>query len=341
MKPVVAITVGDFNGIGPEVALKSAVHPSVRRICKPLLVGASEAFEYYARKHKPRVLIRPLDGSPGEKKNERTVIDLPCVESSSVSPASIKPGRVSRLAGATAAMAIETAVRLAQIAAVDAIVTAPVSKRAMHLAGVKFPGQTEMVQMLSGSPRVVMMLLCSKLKVGLITIHVPIAEVPRKITHELLLERIRVIHEALRTDWRARNPRIAVLGLNPHAGESGDLGTEEQRRIVPALRQLRRKGLNLAGPFPADAFFARYKPGSYDAVVAMYHDQGLIPLKMLAAGKGVNVSLGLPVVRTSPDHGTAFDIAGKGIADEGSMIEAVKLAVLIATNRRVAFRKKS
>jgi 4-hydroxythreonine-4-phosphate dehydrogenase len=339
MKPLVAITVGDFNGIGPEVALKGASHPSIRRLCTPLLVGPPAVFEFYARRFRLPLQIRPLDGSPAQRRDKGRLIELLCAESSSVSPASVKPGQLSRLAGATAERAIETAVRLVQIGAADAMVTAPVSKRTMHLAGVVFPGQTEMVQQLSGGSRVVMMLVCAKLRVGLITIHIPVAEVSRRLSRDLLRERIQIIHNALVTDWGIRGPKLAVLGLNPHAGESGDLGTEEQRLVIPVLRQLQRRGLRLAGPFAADAFFARYTPGSYDAVVAMYHDQGLIPLKMLAAGGGVNVSVGLPIVRTSPDHGTAFDIAGTGKADESSMIEAVKLAILIANNRRSARHK--
>jgi 4-hydroxythreonine-4-phosphate dehydrogenase len=340
MKPVVAVTVGDFNGIGPEVALKGALHPSVRRLCTPLLVGPPAVFEFYARRSRIAASIRPLDGTPAKKSASRGSVELPCVESSSIMTSSIRPGQVTRLAGKTAAQAVETAVRLVQIGVADAMVTAPVSKRAMHLAGVNFPGQTEMVQRLSGAPRVVMMLVCSVLRVGLITIHVPVSQIARRITPALLRERIRLIADALRTDWGIRRPSLAVLGLNPHAGESGDLGSEEKRLIVPTLHSLQHAGLRLAGPFPADAFFARYSPGSYDAVVAMYHDQGLIPLKMLAAGAGVNVSLGLPIVRTSPDHGTAFDIAGRGKADAASMIEAVRLAVLIANNRRSARGKR-
>jgi 4-hydroxythreonine-4-phosphate dehydrogenase len=340
MKPVVAITVGDFNGIGPEVALKSALRRSVQTMCTPLLIGPREIFSYYARRYRLPVDIRPLDGRSSRPLASRGWSQLLCVESSSVRAAQVKPGGISRAAGTTAACAIETAVRLLQTGAADAMVTAPVSKRAMHLAGVPFPGQTEMVQHLSGAPRVVMMLVCRSLRVGLITIHLPVSQIARRISQELVRERIMVIEEALRVDWGIRKPALAVLGLNPHAGESGDLGTEENRMITPALQSLRRSGLRLSGPFPADAFFARYTPGSYDAVVAMYHDQGLIPLKMLAAGTGVNVSLGLPIVRTSPDHGTAFDIAGKGKADEASMTEAIALAVLIAHNRRSAGGKK-
>lgn len=340
MKPVVAITAGDINGIGPEVALKSALHPSVRRLCTPLLVGPPAAFEFYARRFGLRVRIQSLDARPEPKARGNSLTVLPCVASSSISASALKPGRISRLAGAAAARALETAVRIVQIGIADAVVTAPVSKRALHLAGAAFPGQTEMVQRFTGAPRVVMMLVCDKLRVGLVTIHMPVAHVARAISGPLLRERIEVIDQALRTDWGIRRPVLAVLGLNPHAGENGDLGREEKKVIAPSLRLLQRGGIRIAGPFPADAFFARYTPGSYDAVVAMYHDQGLIPLKMLAAGKGVNVSLGLPIVRTSPDHGTAFDIAGKGSADAGSMVEAVKLAVFISANRRSALRKK-
>ncbi|MGA9119654.1 MAG: 4-hydroxythreonine-4-phosphate dehydrogenase PdxA, partial [Bacteroidota bacterium] len=221
---------------------------------------------------------------------------------------------------------------------VDAMVTAPVSKSALHKAGYRWPGQTEMIQHLCRGPRVAMMLVTKTLRVGLVTIHLPLKDVAASITHRLVIERVSTIYNALRIDWRIPRPRLAVLGLNPHAGESRDLGDEESLQIEPALRSLRAKRMHVEGPFPADGFFARYVPGAYDAVVAMYHDQGLIPLKLLAHGSGVNVSVGLPLVRTSPDHGTAFDIAGKGKADSGSMAEAIILAGSIVKNRK---RKKT
>jgi 4-hydroxythreonine-4-phosphate dehydrogenase len=185
-----------------------------------------------------------------------------------------------------------------------------------------------------------MMLVSRTMRVGLVTIHIPVAEVARSITMDSLRDRIRTIHEALRIDWRIRAPRIAVLGLNPHAGEGGDLGSEEEAMIMPVIHELRAGNINIDGPFPADSFFGKYKPGIYDAVVAMYHDQGLIPLKMSSFGQGVNVSVGLPIVRTSPDHGTAFDLAGKGVARPGSTVESIKLAVLIAANRNKAQQRK-
>jgi len=328
VKPRIAITTGDCNGIGPEVVLKSIRTEAVREACVPVLVGPANVVQYYAGLAGKQFALAPF----GRQRLSRdsTLIH----ESSHVSASEIRPGTLSRAAGFAAAEAIRHAVRLTTQGDVEAMVTAPVSKQALHLAGVQFPGQTEMVQSLSRSPRVAMMLVSSSLRVGLVTIHVPLTQVPRLLTRSLVEERTLTIADALRRDWRIRTPRLAVLGLNPHAGEGGDIGHEEQRVIIPAIERLRRRGLAVDGPFPADAFFARYDSSAYDGVVAMYHDQGLIPLKMSARGKAVNVSVGLRIVRTSPDHGTAFDRAGKGVADPGSMVEAILLAVSIARNRR-------
>jgi 4-hydroxythreonine-4-phosphate dehydrogenase len=335
MKPSIAITVGDFNGIGPEVVLKSVTHPLVRRMCVPVLVGPSTVFHYYAERLGLRYADRPFGLPAGSSRA------LPIVESSVVGPETIHPGTLSQAAGRAAAHAIETAVRLAMTRQVAAIVTAPVSKQALHLAGVRYPGQTEMVQALSHSPHVAMMLVSPTMRVGLVTIHLPLADVPRKLTAARIIERVTVLHEALRRDFGVRQPVLAVLALNPHGGEGGDLGIEEHRIILPALERLRRRGFSLDGPFPADGFFARYVPGAYDAVIAMYHDQGLIPLKMSAGGRAVNVSVGLRMVRTSPDHGTAFPLAGAGVADPHSMVEAIRLAVRIARTRHRHENKKN
>ena len=186
-----------------------------------------------------------------------------------------------------------------------------------------------------------MMLVAPHLRVGLVTIHEPLARVPSLITSRLVVRQVRIIHDALIQDWGITRPQIAVLGLNPHAGEGGDIGKEEQRHILPALEELRRKGMVLEGPFPADGFFARYIPGVYDAVIAMYHDQGLIPLKMSSGNLAVNVTAGLRLVRTSPDHGTAFQLAGHGTADPSSMQEAIRTAVSIAVHRRRHLRRSA
>jgi len=334
MKPVIAITVGDYNGIGPEVSLKAIATPLVRRICTPVLVGPPAVFDRVASRCALRMRFIPYPSGAGARGRNVQVL-----EPGERTPVRYSPGRLSASAGASAADAIRASVSLVLAGGARALVTAPVSKHALHLAGINVPGQTEFLQRLTHSPHVAMMLTSGSLRVGLVTIHTPLRNVPRELTGALLRERITVIHRALRSDWRVRSPRLAVLALNPHAGEGGDIGNEEQRVIIPVIASLREDGMRLEGPFPADAFFARYSPGTYDAVIAMYHDQGLIPLKMSARGRAVNVSVGLPLVRTSPDHGTAFDIAGRSIADPGSMIEAIRAAVTLAARRRGAARE--
>ncbi|MFN0159487.1 MAG: 4-hydroxythreonine-4-phosphate dehydrogenase PdxA [Bacteroidota bacterium] len=325
-EPLIAISIGDHNGIGPEVVLKSILHPRVRRCCTTLLVGSADVLDFYRRKLRLNIKLNVLsEARPG---------DIPILEPRLYHKPSVRPGLLSAHAGRISGQCIALAVELTQSGLTDAIVTAPVAKKALHLAGLNFPGQTEMLQQLTDSPSVAMMLVSKTMRVGLATIHTPLKNVAKELTGKILKERIRLIHQALVQDWLIRKPRIAVLGLNPHAGEGGDIGNEEIRIIRPVIKSLRSNGFNIEGPFPADAFFARYRPGTVDAIVAMYHDQGLIPLKMSSIGKAVNVSVGLPIIRTSPDHGTAFDIAGKGVADPGSMIEAIMLAVQLATNRK-------
>ncbi|MBI5474873.1 MAG: 4-hydroxythreonine-4-phosphate dehydrogenase PdxA [Ignavibacteriae bacterium] len=328
-KPIIAITVGDFNGIGPEVALKALTSSRVRRGCLPVLVGPADVFAFYAKRL--NIPVR-LDGPEDATLTQRHSGRIPVVECAEVK-GKISPGRISAAAGKVAAAAIAHAVNMITSGDAHAMVTAPVSKKSMHLAGADFPGQTEMVQHLSGSPRVAMMLASKTMRVGLATIHIPVKEVAAQITPKRIRETIEIVHQALKTDWRIRSPRIAVLALNPHASEGGDIGREDIDIVEPVIAEYRRKRFKIDGPFPADAFFGKYKAGMYDAVIAMYHDQGLIPLKMTSFGEGVNISVGLNIVRTSPDHGTAFDIAGKGIASPGSMIEAILLAAQVAVNR--------
>jgi 4-hydroxythreonine-4-phosphate dehydrogenase len=335
-KPIVAITVGDFNGIGPEVTLKSIGHRSVRAVCVPLLVGPMQVFRYYAKRLKLPIQFTSFVGSFPARSSECAVVE----PADGPFHLDIDPGTLSPEAGRVAAEAITQAVELVKGGTAHALVTAPVSKQALHLAQVDFPGQTEMLQRLSGSPTVAMMLVSDSMRVGLATIHIPVRKVSEMLSRPLLRERITTVYHALQTDWRIRSPRLAVLGLNPHASEGGNIGTEDLDVVGPVVQGLRKERLKIDGPFPADAFFGRYKPGMYDAIIAMYHDQGLIPLKMSSFGKAVNISVGLNIVRTSPDHGTAFDIAGKGIADSGSMIEAIKLAAQMAINRGVFHRGK-
>ncbi|HEY4643537.1 MAG TPA: 4-hydroxythreonine-4-phosphate dehydrogenase PdxA [Bacteroidota bacterium] len=316
MKPVVGLTIGDYNGIGPEILLKCATHPKIRSICTPVLVGPYVAFEFYAKRFR----------------KERELRRMPIIEVAGGGPARPWPGRITARAGMCAGLAIEAAVDRCTKGEIDAIVTAPVSKEALSIGGYGYPGQTELLQKLTGSRSVAMMFLSERMKVGLATIHVPLIEVPTVISRKLILEKLEVVASSLKIDFCLRHPRIAVLGLNPHAGENGLIGVEEKTILMPALRSALSKGLRVSGPFSADSFFAMHWNG-YDAVLAMYHDQGLIPVKLLSRGKAVNFTAGLNIVRTSPDHGTAFNIAGKGTASPSSMVEAIRWAVKIFRNR--------
>ncbi len=325
MKPTIAITIGDFNGIGPEIALKAAAHPSVKKTCIPLLVGPLNVFNHVREKHKLRLKLGK--------------VTFPCRDST-VTPvfdvgdglwADVNYGQVTKAAGKSAGVAIEKAVELCTSGKASALVTAPVSKEAMQLAGYNFPGQTEMIALLSRSSKVAMMLVSSKMRVGLVTIHTSLRSVPDSLTKEKIVDKATIIAESLKRNFRVEDPTIAVLSLNPHAGEHGILGSEEKDLIIPALEEIKKAGIDADGPFSADAFFGTETYKSYDAILAMYHDQGLIPVKMGSFGTTVNFSAGLNVIRTSPGHGTAFDIAGKGKADISSMLEAIKLAARFAT----------
>lgn len=239
-------------------------------------------------------------------------------------------GEVSAAAGQAAYDTIVDAVAAAMTGQVAAIATAPVNKLAFARAGLPWKGHTDLLAHLTGASEVAMMFYTPKLHVVLATVHVPLAEVPVLITRDRLLRTIRLTAQSM-PRFGVANPRIAVAGLNPHAGEDGLLGTEEESAIRPAVRQAQAEGIDASGPWPGDTVFVKASRGAFDVVVACYHDQGLIPVKLLAFGEAVNVTLGLPIVRTSVDHGTAFDIAGKGIADSGSMVEAVLLAARLAT----------
>ncbi len=335
MIPRIAITIGDFNGIGPEVALKAAARKSVRDECRPVLIGPADIFRYYAKKLRIRIPIEAIDGFPG--KSGRAV---PVISIDGASAGDIDAGRPSPLAGLSAGRAIEHAAKLCLDNTVDAMVTSPVSKSTLNAAGFEYPGQTEMLMELSGAEKAVMMLISRTLRVGLVTIHIPLRDVPSAVTIEKVFETTAIVEMTLRRDFGIRKPSIAVLALNPHASEGGLIGSDDLSVVRPAVELLKKQTMNVSGPFPADGFFAHWTGNKYDAVVAMYHDQGLIPLKMTAAGTGVNFTAGLRIVRTSPDHGTAFEIAGRNIAKPESMIEAIVTAARIARRRKLAMSKQ-
>lgn len=327
MKPLIAVTIGDFNGIGPEVALKTVSQPAIQRICTPVLVGPLNVFEHIRAALKLKLRL---------EKSALSVLKnsiMPVVDVGDGIWADVHYGTISKAAGKSAGAAIERAVELCVSGKAHAMVTAPTSKEALNLAGFNFPGQTEMVAMLSRSQRFAMMLVSKTMRVGLVTIHIPIRSVSEQLSVVKIKEKIAIVADSLRRDFAVKKPSIAVLALNPHAGEKGLMGTEDDEIVSPAVQQARAEGHVVDGPFPADAFFGKQLHKRYGAVLAMYHDQGLIPLKMTGFEEGVNFSAGLNIIRTSPDHGTAFDIAGKNKAAISSMVEAVKLAVSLAKNR--------
>ncbi len=314
-----AITIGDPGGIGPEVAVRAL--RAVSAECLPIVVGDLSVIEEALNTSAVSLRIKKIS-SAGEALPSSDV--LWCMDTGSLG--AFRKGKPDGPNGAACVGYIRKAVELAVEKEVDGLVTAPISKEALRLAGYPWPGHTEMLGEFTGTREYAMMLLGGPLRVILVTIHTALKNVPGLITKEKVLETIRLSKRACDM-LGIEKPRIAVAGLNPHAGEAGILGAEEKEVIAPAMEAARREGLAAEGPYPPDVVFHRAYNGKVDLVVCMYHDQGLIPLKMIAFEKGVNVTVGLPIIRTSPDHGTAYDIAWKGIADPSSMIEAMRLAI--------------
>ena len=330
MKPRIAITIGDFNGIGPEVVIKCLANAALMKTVDPILVGSAEVFVATAK----RLKIKKKFNIVQTASQKVPAGSIPVLNVFTATEKNIQYGVLAPDAGVCCGRAIEQAVRLCMDGSVDAMVTAPASKEALHLAGYSFPGQTEMLAMLSRSDRVMMMFVSDVMNVGLTTIHLPIREVADNITAARIVEKLEILHGALVNDLQIKTPSIAVLALNPHAGENGMMGSEEKLIIIPAIQKAVGQGINAKGPYASDGFFATGKQKEYDAILAMYHDQGLIPLKMEGFDNSVNYSAGLRIIRTSPDHGTAFDIAGTGKASPKSMAAAIRLAHVIVDNRR-------
>ncbi len=311
-KPKIGITIGDPNGVGPEVVVKALSHPDVVSLCEVVIFGDAGIIQKAANDSRLSINFNQC--------SEFGVEDL-------------KPGTIDKKAGQASLDYIKAAVKSAMEKEIDAVVTAPISKESTHLTGSTYPGHTEMLKDLTGADQAVMMFEGSKFKVMLVTIHEALSNVPSLITKDRVMSTIRITQDALINLFKIERPKIVVCGLNPHAGESGAFGKEEIDHIIPAVEEARELGINIDGPLPADTLFCYANQGKWDAVIAMYHDQGLIPFKMISFNDGVNITLGLPIVRTSPDHGTAFDIAWQGKADPSSMIEAIKVAALLAKNK--------
>lgn len=320
---------GDPSGIGPEIIIKALSDSSVYEICKPIVLGDPGALsvDIEGLKQKPANQI----SSPSAAESQLDAIDLMAI--SHLQRESIIPGNPTVEGGKAMVDYIIRAVEMAQDGDLGAIVTCPINKALMHEAGHFFEGHTQLIAHLTNTEDYVMMLAGERLRVALVTIHCALSEVSTCLDDEMIYKTITITSQTLQLDFGLLTPRLAVAALNPHAGESGLFGSEEDEIIKPAIERARAEGCQVEGPFPADTLFHRAAAGQFDAVVAMYHDQGLIPLKLLHFSDAVNVTLGLSIIRTSVDHGTAYDIAGTGIADASSLKAAIRMAVKMAENR--------
>ena len=324
--PIVGITMGDPAGVGPEVIMKALARAEAYALCRPLVIGDTRQLKRAAALLKAKLEVRSIE-MPSQAAFKPGTVD--CIDLALV-PEDLPYGKVSPAAGEAAYRYIERSVKLALDRSIDAICTAPINKEAMNAAGHRFPGHTELLAALTGTKEVSLTLLAPKLRVIHVTAHIGLLDAIEKID-AALVERTIARGRELLVRAGYPEPRIGICGINPHAGEGGLFGRgEEEKKIVPAVAAVRARGWKVDGPLPADSLFYLAARGDYDLVVAMYHDQGHGPVKAMGLEQGVNVTAGLPIVRTSVDHGTAFDIAGTGKADEQSMIEALKQAAALA-----------
>jgi len=326
-KPIIGITMGDPAGIGPEIAVKALVNDEVLSICRPLLIGDAGVIREALKQAKIDGVEINSIADPKDAMFNRGFIDV--LDLKNVDLTKIKPGQISTHAGKAAVEYIKKAVDLALAKKIQAITTGPINKKAINQAGFKFRGHTEMLVKWTHTKDYAMMFISEPFWVILATTHRPLKDVPRYMSKKRILRTIKLAHQAV-LGYRKKKPKIGVAGLNPHAGESGLFGKEEIKHIKPAVEEAKKLGINAVGPISPDAIFNLANARVFDIVVAMYHDQGLIPLKLLAFNKSVNVTVGLPIIRTSVDHGTGFDIAGKGWANPRSLIEAIKVAANFA-----------
>ena len=325
----VAITQGDTNGVGYEVILKVFSDPNILELCTPIIYGSPKIASYHRKALNLEVPYTIINHA--EEARDGRVNLLACFDDE----IKIEMGQPSQEAGAAALKALDRAMTDYRSELYDVLVTAPINKATIQSPGFHFPGHTEYIETSVGEGQKALMILMNEtLRVALVTTHLPIKDIAKAITKEGIIEKATIFHKSLKRDFRISSPRIAVLSLNPHAGDNGLLGSEEKDIILPAIEELADKGIQAFGPFAADGFFGSGAYDHFDGVLAMYHDQGLAPFKTIALESGVNYTAGLPIVRTSPDHGTAYDIAGKGIADENSMRQAIFTAIDVFRNRQ-------
>jgi len=328
-KPRIGITLGDLNGIGPEVIIKALADHRLLSLMTPVVYGSTRVLSYYRK----LMNLEEFNYSQVKTKGQflsKSINVVNCWED----VIEIAPGLPSKQAGRAALLCLKKVVEEAKEGLIDAFVTGPIDKNTIHGEDFPYRGHTEYLTETFQAGQSLMLMVGNQLKVGLVTEHVPVKEIASFITKERVELKIRLMEMSLKKDFQIIKPKIAVLGLNPHAGDEGLLGSEENDVIRPVIIELKNKGKLIFGPFPADGFFASSQRLKYDAVMAMYHDQGLVAFKTLAFDDGVNFTAGLPIVRTSPDHGTAYNIAGKNMADESSMRHAIYMACDIVKNQK-------
>ncbi len=325
----IGITHGDPNGIGYEVILKAFADPAMFDLCTPVIYGSPKVATYHRKALDLSTNFFTINSVTEASDNRLNLV--PCT----AEEVKIDFGQATAEAGRAALAALERAIIDWKAGNIDVIVTAPINKHSIQSDTFRFPGHTEFIEERVGNgDKALMILMNEKLRVALVTTHLPISKVPQAITRETLMEKVKIFHLSLQRDFSISMPRIAILSLNPHAGDNGLLGSEENEVIIPTIDEALKAGIQVFGPYPADGFFGTRQYEHYDGVLAMYHDQGLAPFKALAMNDGINFTAGLPLVRTSPDHGTAFDIAGKGVADETSMRQAIYTAIDVFRHRK-------
>ena len=324
----VGITQGDINGIGYEIIFKAFADPAILEICTPVIYGSSKVAAYHRKAlNLPNISLNNVRS--GDDAHPKRINMVNCLGDD----IRVELGKATDISGEAAYLSLEKAVADMKKNAIDVLVTAPINKKNIQSDKFDFPGHTEyLASSFNGEP--LMLLISDKLRVGVVTGHIPLKYVSGAITKERILDKLRILNKTLKSDFVIRKPRIAVLGLNPHAGDDGLLGSEENDIIIPALEEARKEKIFAFGPYPADGLFGSDGFTKFDAVLAMYHDQGLTPFKTLAFNSGVNYTAGLSIIRTSPDHGTAFEIAGQNNANEESFLAAIYLAIDIHKNRK-------
>ncbi|PSR13572.1 MAG: 4-hydroxythreonine-4-phosphate dehydrogenase PdxA [Bacteroidetes bacterium] len=327
-KPKIGISIGDINGIGPEVIIKTLRDERLLDQCTPIIYGSSKVISYHKNIVDPNFHFFSCRDAEQASSDKVNVIN--CWQDT----VNIEMGKATAESGQYAAIALELAVNDLKDGHIDALVTAPINKHAMQLAGgFPFPGHTEYITQRLEAKQSLMFMVSDTLRVGLVTNHVPLSEVAHQVTKQLVSDKLHILESTLKMDFGLERPTIAVLGLNPHAGDGGLLGEAEEKIIRPAIVEAKKKGMLVVGPFPADGFFGSEQYRKFDGILAMYHDQGLIPFKLLSFGQGVNYTAGLSAIRTSPDHGTAYDLVGKDEANPASFRQALYQAIDIFRSR--------